>query len=403
MDKQLGNRPKNLRSQNRKVVLNLYRRHTVLSVAELAQMVRLSRTTVMKINEELLSEAVIREAGKGASTDEGGKKPAVFAFNARRNFILAFYIRYGAVHVQLFDLQGRSVAEAQAAIAPDETLPAILEVMAALLRGIRQKEPVDGSLLTCVVAVHANVDSETGVCLHSTYFPSWGRDFPLQDRLVEALELQCPVSVENWIRLLAFAERERGLARNHDSVVFIDAGWHGITSGILLHGNLYRGRNNLSGEIGHMILDPHDPLPCACGGRGCFESLISCARLLDKAARLAASTPESVLARQPLSLEILFRACEDGDALARSLLDEIVGWFAIGLSNLTLFFDPEIIILEGDYARAGAWFQEQLRRRAAGISLLRFPRETELRFKESSYSTVLKGAADLALEKLYGG
>jgi predicted NBD/HSP70 family sugar kinase len=392
MDKLLGNRPKNLRSQNRKLVLNLYMRHSVLSVAELVQLVRLSRTTVMKINEELLAEAAIVEAGKGASTDEGGKKPAVYAFNARKDLVLTFYIRYGTVHLQLFDLQGKCLVALETAIAPNETLPVIIAAMASLFDEVRRRERVE-RLLTCVVAVHANVDNETGVCLHATHFPSWGRDFPLRDRLTEALGLSCPLSVENWIRLLAFAESDKGLARNHDSVLFIDAGWHGITSGILLHGDLYRGRNNLSGEIGHMVLDPHDPLPCACGGHGCFESLTSCARLVET----------SAAAGGPTSLEALFAACQDGDALARSLLDETVGWFAIGLSNLTLFLDPEIIILEGDYARAGSWFQEQLRRRAAEVSLLRFPRRTELRFKESSYSAVLKGAADLALEKFYGG
>jgi predicted NBD/HSP70 family sugar kinase len=404
MDRQLGNRPKNIRSQNKKLILNLYRRQGLLSVSDLVDQVNLSRTTVMKINEELLSEAVIREAGKGASTDEGGKKPSVYAFNARKNLILTFYIRYGAVHLQLFDLLGETLAEGVTPIPVNESLPRIIEVMVALLKTQRSEEGFDDRLLACVVAVHGNIDSDTGVCLHSTYFPSWGKSFPLRDRLIEALGLSCPLSVENWIRLLAYSEKEKGLAKNHSSVLFVDAGWHGITSGILINGTLYRGRNNLSGEIGHMVLDPRDEVKCACGGRGCFESLTSCLRLLEKATRLASETPDSALALHSglLTLKVLFQACEDGDPLARSIVGEIVDWFAIGLSNLVLFFDPEIIILEGDYAQAGTWFQEELRCRAAGVSLLRFQRDTPLLFKESSYATVMKGAADLAIEKFYG-
>ena len=44
---------------------------------------------------------------------------------------------------------------------------------------------------------------------------------------------------------------------------------------IVTRGELMRGAHAISGEIGHMNLDPVDGARCICGSRGCFEAMVS--------------------------------------------------------------------------------------------------------------------------------
>ncbi|HCM27024.1 MAG TPA: ROK family protein [Treponema sp.] len=405
MNAKIGNRPKNIRSQNKKLIVDLFRTRGPQTVSDISAIVKLSRTTVMKINDELLAEQIIIEAGKGASTDEGGKKPTIYCLKAQSSLIVTFYIHYRAIHFTLFDLQVQALVKAKLPVVTDEPLPSIIAKMRELFMENTRNLPSDHRLLACIVAIHSNMDSEKGICLHATYFPSWGTNIPIRDEIVSALGIGCPVHVENFIRIKAFAEMKMGLAKGHSSALIIDAGWHGITAGLLIDEKLYQGKHSLSGEIGHMILHPFDTVQCGCGGYGCFESLISFQRLLDDAERALEQHPQSSLAnhRGNISLQLFFEAAEAGDVLARLLMDNVINWFARGFSNLITIFDPEMIIVEGDYAAAGQYFQTEVCRRSKHLTLLRLVRETPIIFSysESNSSVVLSGAAAIAIDKYF--
>lgn len=76
-----------------------------------------------------------------------------------------------------------------------------------------------------------------------------------------------PVTVENISNAAALAEKEYGLGRGRDHMVFINLSV-GIGAGIVAGGHIYGGCRGFAGEIGHMQVLEGGPL-CACGQRGC--------------------------------------------------------------------------------------------------------------------------------------
>src|SRR4029079_15687651 len=56
-----------------------------------------------------------------------------------------------------------------------------------------------------------------------------------------------------------------------ESLAFLAIGT-GICAGVVLDGVLHRGAHGLAGEIGHVTIEP-DGIRCACGNRGCFETV----------------------------------------------------------------------------------------------------------------------------------
>ena len=70
-----GGKPKNLKQNNSRAVFELLRHGEKIAVAEIAEKIRLSKTTIKKVFDSLLADGLISMCGKGESTDEGGKKP----------------------------------------------------------------------------------------------------------------------------------------------------------------------------------------------------------------------------------------------------------------------------------------------------------------------------------------
>src|SRR5262249_44621764 len=145
--------------------------------------------------------------------------------------------------------------------------------------------------------------------------------------------------------------------RRVDDLIYLGIGT-GISAGVVLDGRLHRGVRGLAGEIGHIVLDP-DGAPCACGLRGCFETIAGGAGLAraahpaiesGEASTLAAS--EGASAASPSAADV-FAAAEDGDQLARRLVDAAAAAIAHMTHELVLAYDVEQVVIGGGISRAG--------------------------------------------------
>ncbi|MEY4633953.1 MAG: glucokinase, partial [Actinomycetota bacterium] len=81
------------------------------------------------------------------------------------------------------------------------------------------------------------------------------------------------VHVENDATMAAYGEWKIGAARGAQNAVMVTLGT-GIGGGIVMGGELHRGANGFTGEIGHMVVQ-RDGVECVCGRRGCWERYAS--------------------------------------------------------------------------------------------------------------------------------
>lgn len=109
--------------------------------------------------------------------------------------------------------------------------------------------------------------SPDGAEVSPVAIPAW-RDFPLRDRLHEAMNL--PVFIEVDAKALALAEGWLGAAVGKESFLAMVVST-GVAGGIVLNGQLLNGATGNAGQIGHVIVEPNGRR-CQCGSRGCLES-----------------------------------------------------------------------------------------------------------------------------------
>jgi glucokinase len=229
---------------------------------------------------------------------------------------------------------------------------------------------------------------------------SW-RHEPLQEALHKRMAM--PIFVDNDANAAAWAEWRFGAAQGETHLMMITLGT-GIGGGILINGEVQRGRFGIAGEFGHMQVVPGGHR-CECGNRGCWEQYASGNALVREARSLfSANSPiaSDLLDRVEgnpgnLTGPLITQAARDGDPTARELLAEIGNWLGVGIANLAAAFDPGTFVIGGGMSAAGDLLltsaRETFKRQLTGRG---YRPEARIVAAQLGNDAGLIGAADLA-------
>src|SRR5580692_796002 len=125
------------RDINRRIVLNLIRKHQPVSRADLSRHSGLQRSTVSSIAEELISERWVTE---GAVSDvPRGRKPVFLHLNSQRAGIFGVNVRPSVTRLALANLDGRFLV--QETMATPSTPDEFVELISERIRDLMKKHP----------------------------------------------------------------------------------------------------------------------------------------------------------------------------------------------------------------------------------------------------------------------
>ena len=329
-----------LKNLNRMAIVRQVKARSGVIRSELAGLVGLADSTVSVLVNELIGEGWLRQAGT-RGTGVPGRRPRFLELDPSRLAILGAEVGDDYLNVVACGLQGEILysraieyRHTDLAVSIRDTAALIHEARTAVLAGRRR-------LLGVGVGVPGMVGSDGVVRLA----PSIGwRDAPFGRRLTAALrELGCPdlpVAVLNDANAAALSEHVFGTGPAVSSLVFISLGY-GVGAGIVLNDRLHHGFDGLSGEVGHTILQPGGAR-CACGRRGCAETLVS-QRVLS---RHVTGQDRPVLHAS----ELIARLEQGGPAL-QQVVREAGEHLGLVMQNLVMTINPEVVILGGPLSR----------------------------------------------------
>ena len=218
---------------------------------------------------------------------------------------------------------------------------------------------------------------------------------------VVGLPADVPVFADNDARVAMAGEMVWGAARGLDNVVMLTLGM-GVGGAVIAGGHLLRGHKGVAGRLGHITVDP-DGAPCMCGNHGCLETVFS-ARAIEGEAwaavhRGCSSSLTRLFREQPqlASCRTIFQAAREGDALAAGIVTRAIRGLGAGIAGLLHVFDPEVAILGGHIADAGADLlaplREEVWRRSRGL----LGREVPIVEQQVADKSGIVGAAGLVI------
>lgn len=226
----------------------------------------------------------------------------------------------------------------------------ILPDIAAAVKGyIKENHIPDSDIIGLGIGVPGPVSS-AGVVNRCTNL-GWGV-FDVQQALGALTGF--PVKAGNDANVAALGECWKGGGQGCDNMVMATFGT-GVGGGIIVNGRLINGANGVAGEIGHIVLNREESVPCTCGNYGCVEQYCSATGIVRTARRhLNRSVTESVLRGIPqLTCKDIFDAAAAEDPVAKEILETVYDQMAVFLADISSVVDPERIVIGGGVSKAG--------------------------------------------------
>lgn len=328
--------PTLLKHLNERTVLEAIRKGSPISRAEISRRAGISKPTVSLALQSLVDAGLVREAHRGP----GGPSYGAVFFEPVPEAAFVVGLDLGARFLRgaACDLSGevrtRQDLELRGVDA-DGALDAIVALKESLIAGASlPPERIDG----VVLGVPGMIDSAKGTLqLTSPNIPGLeGRAFgaELQTRL------GLPVALENDVNLAAVGERWAGVAQGVDDFAFLSIGT-GMGMGLILGGELHRGNHGAAGEVDWALAGISDEVDPSAEGVAALG------------ARVAPEGGSGTSLTPPYDAREIFAAARSGDAVARTVVDEIARRIAAHIAPVAAVADPALVVLGGGIGTNG--------------------------------------------------
>lgn len=325
----------------------------------MAQETGLTKATVSALVTDLLGRDLVEELDTPAGRI--GRPATDVGINGRTVGGLGLQVDADRVAACIVDLSGQVLF--RRVVEHDFRRARPKDVLAQLVRSGRSVLSDAGrAVIRCAgatVAVPGLVDPTSGALFVAPNL-HW-LDLDLTE-LGQALGLPAsmPVGVENEANLGALAEQQLGAGNKYRSFIYLSGGV-GVGAGIVLEGQLMRGAHGFAGEVGHVVIEP-DGKPCACGARGCLETVVGAGRRVSERRRVEA--------------------------------------LSVALRSVVNTLDPEAVVLGGSFAGLGPALASELAERLGRDTLGARWHPCEVQVSGLGVDAALIGAATSALHRV---
>jgi glucokinase-like ROK family protein len=348
-----------MRGINRSAILEIIRRESPIARTTIAQRLGVSLPTVMRIVDGLIEDGFVRAHGK--TEWSGGRRRPLLEFNADGYVVLGVDMSgsdkmYGAVSEIGGNLINEVTLDREGATGED-----CYRLLVKLIDTLLASPGLKGRKVRGIGVGAPGITHHREGIVKWAYALNW-KDFPLKDKLTKRYKL--PITVDNDVNLAALGEHWFGAGQNLQNMVMIVDG-AGIGAGIIINGSLYRGSSEASGEIGH-IIPGREFLGKSFSDFGGLESVASGTAMIEKARTVLKSRKEAPDLNR-LRADDIFEAARQGEKWAVSILNEVIDYLAIAVANLSVSFDPELIVLGGGVAPYGSMLIKPILQRVEGM------------------------------------
>ena len=208
-----------------------------------------------------------------------------------------------------------------------------------------------------------------------------------------------PVKAGNDANVAALGECWKGGGQGYDTMVLATLG----TGVIIVDGKIVYGAHGACGEIGHMVLNKEETVPCGCGKYGCVEQYCSATGIVRTARRHLnrGAYPSTLRQIEKLTCKDVFDAGAAGDVVANEILEQVYSHIAEFVSDVCCVVDPEVVVIGGGVSKAGQMLLSGIRRHMHKY-IFHAITGVELRLAQLGNDAGAYGAFKLALDA-FGG
>ncbi|MFH5777900.1 ROK family transcriptional regulator [Heyndrickxia oleronia] len=346
--------PMQMKSINKKRVLQCIQEHAPISRAEISAKLSISKPTVSILVDELIQEHWVVEKGNGEASSQGGRRPIQLYFDEQAAYVAGIDIGGTKVKMVISDLSGTIVSQCHFPTNQYLEQGLIIQIRDKLNHLVKHAGIKQEAILGMGVGVPGITDTVNGLIVDAPSL-NW-MNYPFISEAKKYFSF--PIHIDNDVNVAVLGEQWLGRAKNKRNVLFISVGT-GIGCGIIIDNQLYRGTTNAAGEMGYMVTNKNDmrqnfhPL---FQRYGYLESVAGGKSIGKQLTMKLQKNREHPLFKKATETELsakdAFFLAKSGDLLAQQVIDEAIEHLGFGIVNAACLLNPEVIILGGGVSKS---------------------------------------------------
>lgn len=369
------------------------------SRAEICEATGLSQPAVSGLTRRLLASGALIKVGVRPSSG-GGRREGELALNPDFVWVVGVNISLYQITVTLTDFVGAVRHTRQSPLITPTTKAALVARIVKDVRACLAEAGDDAARLAGVgVALPGFVDSIADDVHWSALFDNRGPTVVRHLAQSLSTRLDVPVFIENEANIRAMAEQWFGQAGGVANVAVITLE-QGLGLGLVINGELYRGRAGLAAELAHIQIEPGGR-ECHCGKHGCLEAYVSHYAVVGQAQE-AGLLPRGDMPPHVIdaTYEKFALAARNGDKQALTIFKRQGQLLGTWIGNLVNLLAPQLVVLDGGRAVAIELFEASLRAAMEEAMALPHRGQVPLVISHAGSEAWARGAASLVLQRL---
>ncbi len=368
------------------------------TLSELTKELHISVPTITKLVQELVDENIVTDLGKVETP--GGRRPNIFGLANSAIYFAGVNVGRDNMRFMITDLQNNIIKEEQDFTFELQDRPQCMERICTSIETFIAGCGIDrGKILGLGVCMTGRVNPETGRSYK--YFTT--SEQSLRELLEERVGIR--VLLENDTRARCYAEYTCGKSKDDSNVLYLHMG-RGVAIGIVVDGQLYRGKSGFAGEFGHIPFFDNEII-CSCGKKGCLETEVSGIAIEDKMCRMIEKGVNTILRekydqQKSIHIDDIIAAAKNDDNLSIELIEEAGEKVGKAVAFLINTFNPETVIVGGNLAAAGDYIMLPLKSATNKYSLNLVYKDTKFRLSKMSENANAWGVAMLIRNRIIG-
>lgn len=357
-----------IKNNNKKRIISLLLKERELTKLDISRRLDISVPTVTTIVGELIEDGIVEEAGMATST--GGRKPVIIRFLPDSRYSIGVDLGRDYVRAVLTNLDSKIIKETRKELS-QVTEAEVLSVTKKLIEAlISSQENIEGKLLGIGFSLPGIVNEKELKLEIAT-------NFRLKNISFKELHsyFKLPIYLENEANAGALAESRLGIARGLNNLIYISV-TEGIGGGIFINNDMYKGRDNRAGEIGHMCI-MKDGRQCNCGKKGCWETYASNRALIKDYNEISKEKVKNI--------SEIINKFKQGEEIAISVMEDYIDNLAEGIQSLVFIFNPDYVAIGGEISKYSDILDDKLTNKIFNNN--EFYKEGDVRILFSSFGS----------------
>ncbi len=254
-----------------KLIFRIVHQHGPITNADILRRTGGSLSTVYRMLRRMAGAGLVLESD--GDTAVAGRKPSIYTVNPNAYFAIGAYITWDAYGIGICSINGDILAQKSARLKAHDKPTDVAAFYKQAIEQLAEDQGIEKKkLLGLGLSVTGPLIKEKGIMIHPHHMeqPNWDI-VPIRDIVEMAVEIDTHIHNHTDAALLSEILSDTIKAENHIAYLYFD---RGIGSEMFHSGIIGYGKEDSSGDLGHMVIDP-DGEECVCGCRGCLETYAS--------------------------------------------------------------------------------------------------------------------------------